>query len=84
MKVLNGITEVEITTITPPINEVFQLVTESVSANEYDLGDFEEKYEELKLKIEEGVEEQEEPIILDNEEDEWFIMGLALMLGIRL
>lgn len=83
MKMFNGLVEVEMTTITQPINEVFQAIAETVADNEYDLGDFEEQFEEIKNKIEAAVGDQEEPLVLEDEADENFVYGLAMILGVK-
>ena len=79
MQLLKGMITIDTTVTMRSTDELMRACSEIIEDAEINLGEFETEYREIAEKVEREVSEEQEPILLD-EEQERFLIGLALIL----
>ena len=81
MQMFNGLIEVQQMVVYPSPSEVLSEVVKIIDDAQVDIGELSNQLEEIKEIVEGEIADQEEPILLD-EEQQNFIFGLAMILGV--
>lgn len=82
MILFNGLVNVDVMATFPTVSDIALKVAEAVNDNDVNLGEFGERYESIMEEVGDEVAAEQEPVVL-NAEDQNFLCGLALMLGVK-